>query len=242
MTDNNMRKNRWIIISSILLIICLLQTTLLGILYVKKMTPQKLLSKVGIKVTDATDYSLFSWNSSLEQLVYDADIVFIGDSLTRGENFQEYFPDSKIINLGRSGDSVSGVSERSYIISHFTPEKVFIMCGVNSLKTNSIEDIISQYESMIIKLINENPNSDFYVQSVLPIQNAKQEGKLTNENIVKLNLELQKMADRHGATYIDVYSVYVDNGEMNHQYTVDGIHLQEEYKYLWLDVLSKYIN
>lgn len=239
---NNKRVNRWIIISSILLIICLLQTTLLGILYVKKMTPQKLLSKVGIKVTDATDYSLFSWNSSLEQLVYDADIVFIGDSLTRGENFQEYFPDSKIINLGRSGDSVSGVSERSYIISHFTPEKVFIMCGVNSLKTNSIEDIISQYESMIIKLINENPNSEFYVQSVLPIQNNKQEGRLNNENIVKLNAELQKMADRHGATYIDVYSVYVDNGEMNHQYTADGIHLQEEYKYLWLDVLSKYIN
>lgn len=239
---NNKRVNRWIIVSSILLIICLLQTTLFGILYVKKLTPQKLLSKVGIKVTDATDYSLFSWNSSLEQLVYDADIVFIGDSLTRGENFQERFPEYKILNLGRSGDTVSGVSDRSYIISHFTPEKVFIMCGVNSLKTNSIEDIISQYESMIIKLMNENANSEFYVQSVLPIQNNKQEGRLNNENIVKLNAELQKMAERHGATYIDVYSVYVDNGEMNHQYTVDGIHLQEEYKYLWLDVLSKYIN
>ena len=95
---------------------------------------------------------------------------------------------------------------------------------------------------MIIKLMNENANSEFYVQSVLPIQNNKQEGRLNNENIVKLNAELQKMAERHGATYIDVYSVYVDNGEMNHQYTVDGIHLQEEYKYLWLDVLSKYIN
>ena len=242
MTANNKRKNRWIIVSIILLIICLMQTTLLGILYVKKITPQKLISKVGIKVNDATDYSLLSWNSSLEQLVYDADIVFIGDSLTRGENFQEYFPDSKIINLGRSGDTVSGVSERSYLISHFTPEKVFVMCGVNSLKTNSIEDIIFQYESMIIKLMNENPNSDFYVQSVLPIQNNKQEGRLTNENIVKLNGELQNMAERLGLTYIDVYSVYVDNGEMNHKYTVDGIHLQEEYKYLWLDVLSKYIN
>ena len=242
MIANNKRINRWIIVSIILIVICIFQTTTLGILFVKKITPQKLLARVGIKTTDATDYSLLSWNSSLEQLVYDADIVFIGDSLTRGENFQEYFPDSKIINLGRSGDSVSGVSERSNIISHFTPEKVFIMCGVNSLKTNSIEDIISQYESMIIKLINENPNSDFYVQSVLPIQNNKQEGSLNNENIVKLNAELQKMAERHGATYIDVYSVYVDNGEMNHQYTVDGIHLQEEYKYLWLDVLSKYIN
>ena len=60
MTANNKRKNRWIIVSIILLIICLMQTTLLGILYVKKITPQKLLSKVGIKVNDATDYSLLS--------------------------------------------------------------------------------------------------------------------------------------------------------------------------------------
>lgn len=239
---NNKRVNRWIIVSSILLIICLLQTTLFGILYVKKLTPQKLLSKVGIKVTDATDYSLFSWNSSLEQLVYDADIVFIGDSLTRGENFQERFPEYKILNLGRSGDTVSGLSERAYIVNRFTPEKVFIMVGVNSIKYNSIEDIISQYESMIISLMKDNPNTEIYIQSVLPILNKNQEGRLNNKNIVKLNDELKKMADRLGVSYIDVYSVYVLDGEMNPQYTVDGIHLQEEYKYLWLDVLSKYIN
>lgn len=124
MKTKNKGSKLWITISIILLLICMLLTATLGILYVKKFTPQKLLSKAGIKVTDATDYSLMSWNSSLEQLVYDADVVFIGDSITRGENFQEYFPDKKIINLGRSGDTVSGISERSYVISHFTPEMI----------------------------------------------------------------------------------------------------------------------
>ena len=76
----------------------------------------------------------------------------------------------------------------------------------------------------------------------MPILNKNQEGRLNNKNIVKLNDELRIMADRLGVSYIDVYSVYVLDGEMNPQYTVDGIHLQEEYKYLWLDVLSKYIN
>jgi len=242
MKTKNKGSKLWITISIILLLICLLLTATLGILYVKKFTPQKLLSKVGIKVTDATDYSLMSWNSSLEQLVYDADVVFIGDSITRGANFQEYFPDKKIINLGRSGDTVSGISERSYVISHFTPEMIFIMGGVNSIKSNSIEDIISQYESMITKLKTESPNAEIFVQSVLPIQNKNQEGKLTNSNIVKLNEELQSMADRLGVTYIDVYSVYVLNGEMNPEYTVDGVHLKEEYKHLWLDLLSEYIH
>ena len=242
MKTKNKGSKLWITISIILLLICMLLTATLGILYVKKFTPQKLLSKVGINVTDATDYSLMSWNSSLEQLVYDADVVFIGDSITRGENFQEYFPDKKIINLGRSGDTVSGISERSYVISHFTPEMIFIMGGVNSIKYNSIEDIISQYESMITTLKTESPNAEIFVQSVLPIQNKNQEGKLTNSNIVKLNEELQSMTDRLGVTYIDVYSVYVLNGEMNPEYTVDGVHLQEDYKHLWLDLLSEYIH
>ena len=242
MKTKNKGSKLWITISIILLLICMLLTATLGILYVKKFTPQKLLSKVGINVTDATDYSLMSWNSSLEQLVYDADVVFIGDSITRGENFQEYFPDKKIINLGRSGDTVSGISERSYVISHFTPEMIFIMGGVNSIKYNSIEDIISQYESMITTLKTESPNAEIFVQSVLPIQNKNQEGKLTNSNIVKLNEELQSMTDRLGVTYIYVYSVYVLNGEMNPEYTVDGVHLQEDYKHLWLDLLSEYIH
>lgn len=119
---------------------------------------------------------------------------------------------------------------------------IFIMGGVNSIKSNSIEDIISQYESMITKLKTESPNAEIFVQSVLPIQNKNQEGKLTNSNIVKLNEELQSMADRLGVTYIDVYSVYVLNGEMNPEYTVDGVHLKEEYKHLWLDLLSEYIH
>lgn len=241
MKNKNCRENLWISISVVLFFICLLLSVALGFLYVKKITPQKFLSKVGIKVTDATDYSLMSWNSSLEQLVYDADVVFIGDSLTRGENFQEYFPDYKIINLGLSGDTVNGIFERSHIIRRFTPEKIFIMGGVNSLKDNGVEEVISQYEAMMVELKTENPHADIYVQSVLPILNNNEEGRLTNNNIRGLNEKLKDMSDRLGITYIDVHSVYELNGEMNPEYTKDGVHLKEEYKHLWLDLLSEYV-
>lgn len=95
---------------------------------------------------------------------------------------------------------------------------------------------------MITKLKTDSPNAEIFIQNVLPIQNNKQEGRLTNSNIVKLNEELQSMADRLSVTYIDVYSVYVLNGEMNPEYTEDGVHLQEDYKHLWLDLLSEYIH
>ncbi len=241
-TKNNKGSKLWITVSIILLLICILLTATLGILYVKKATPQRLLSKLGFHFPEETNWTLESWNSSLEQLDYDSDIVFIGDSLTRGENFQEYFPDKKIINLGISGDSLSGISKRAFIISELTPEMIFVEGGVNSLGSNSVDSLAAQYDSMIAEIIANNPGDEVFIQSILPISNKNQTGGLTNENIVKLNAKLQEIAERQGVTYIDVYSVYVLNGEMNPEYTKDGVHLKDEYKYLWLDVLSEYVN
>ena len=207
----------------------------------KKATPQKLLSKIGFSFPEETNWTLYSWNSSLEQLVYDSDIVFIGDSLTRGENFQERFTEKKIINLGISGDTLHGISKRAYVISALTPEMIFIEGGVNSLASNSVDSLASLYESILVHIMSDNPGDKIFIQSVLPISNGNQTGRLTNQNIVALNAKLQKISEKHGATYIDVYSAYVLNGEMNPEYTNDGVHLKDEYKCLWLDVLEKYI-
>ena len=96
--------------------LCLLLSATIGVLYVKKANPQRLLSKLGFSFPPETNWSLESWNSSLEQLDYDSDVVFIGDSLTRGLNFQKRFPGKKIINLGVSGDTLAGISKRTYVI------------------------------------------------------------------------------------------------------------------------------
>ena len=229
-------------ISLFLLLIFILPLATLGILYVKQATPQRLLAKFGFPVPEETNWALVSWNSSLEQLSYDADAVFIGDSLIRGLNPQEYFSDKKVLNLGLSGDSLSGIAERSYIISHFTPELIFVEGGINSIRSSSVEDLAALYDSMIASILDDNPNGKIFIQSILPISNKNQSGNLTNENIAKLNVRLQEIALKHGVTYIDVYSVYEQDGQMNPEYTKDGIHLKDEYKHLWLDVLSKYIN
>lgn len=173
---------------------------------------------------------------------YDSDIVFIGDSLTRGENFQEYFPDKKIVNLGISGDTLSGIAKRAFVISELVPEKIFVEGGVNSLSSNSVDKLAVQYETMIKDIMSDNPDNEIFIQSILPISNKNQTRGLTNENIIKLNAKLQEIAKKHGITYVDIYSAYVLDGEMNPEYTRDGVHLKDEYKHLWLDILSEYIN
>lgn len=226
---------------TLLLVWCILSSSFIALLFVKQSTPQYVLNKIGFNFEQPTNWTLFSWNSSLEQLKYDSDIIFIGDSLTCGENFQEAFPKSKILNLGLSGDTILGVSERSKVISNFAPEKIFIECGVNSFSSTSFETMVNQYEEMISTLSSDNPLAQIYIQSVFPISQSRESGNLTNENIVAFNTELQSIADDYNAVYIDIYSHYVDDGQIKAEYTIDGIHLKDEYKYLWLDVLSEYI-
>lgn len=95
---------------------------------------------------------------------------------------------------------------------------------------------------MIKDIMSDNPDNEIFIQSILPISNKNQTRGLTNENIIKLNAKLQEIAKKHGITYVDIYSAYVLNGEMNPEYTRDGVHLKDEYKHLWLDILSEYIN
>lgn len=230
-----------VLITTFLLVLCILSSSFIALLFVKQSSPQYALNKIGFNFEQPTNWTLFSWNSSLEQLDYDSDIVFIGNSLTCGENFQEYFPKSKIINLGLSGDTILGVSERSNVISNFTPEKIFIECGVNSFSSTSFETMAEQYESMVSKLTTENPSAQIYIQSVFPISQSRESGNLTNENIIAFNTELESISDDYNAVYIDIYSHYAEDGQMKSEYTIDGIHLKDEYKHIWLDVLSEYI-
>ena len=240
-TPAGKKSKKWTAFFILLLILCMLQSALLMILYVKAATPQRLLAKLGFHCSEETDWTLESWNSSLKQLKYDSDIVFIGDSLTRGENFQAYFPEKKIVNLGLSGDSLSGISRRAIIIRELSPEQIFIEGGVNSLDSSNVEDLSVLYESMIVDIIADNPEASVFIQSILPISNAVQKGRMTNEKIINLNHKLQEIAMRQGITYVDIYSLYVLNGEMNPEYTKDGIHLKDEYKHLWLEALSEFI-
>jgi len=225
-----------------LLMLCLLLSAILMVLYWKKAPPQRILAKLGIPVQEGTDWSLNSWERSLKQLTYDADIVFIGDSLVIGENFQEYFMDKKILNLGRSGDSLPSIYKRADIISHFTPEMIFVEGGVNSLSGGRIDDLAMIYESMVRELTESNPHAEIYIQSVLPISSNKEQRGLSNKNIIKFNEALKEIAQKYNVVYVDLHSVFSLNGEMNPDYTIDGVHIKDEFKYIWPEVISAYID
>ncbi|HRN58259.1 MAG TPA: sialate O-acetylesterase, partial [Agriterribacter sp.] len=61
------------------------------------------------------------------------DILFVGNSITDGNEWNELFDNSKMKNRGISGDISAGVIHRIDEIANRKPGKVFLMIGVNDL-------------------------------------------------------------------------------------------------------------
>lgn len=202
----------------------------------------KALVKVGLKEYEPPiDWTLVSWKSSLEAMDYDSDIVFFGDSITRGGQWADAFPNETIVNLGLSGDSLSGMIARMVMIASVTPEKVFILGGINSLTDENGEVCIEQYRELIEAVHEAVPNAELYVQSILPVTVEYQEHTASNESIANFNAEIEKLADEYGITYINIYDLYAVNGALDPELTIEGVHLVTEAYDRWYDEIRPYV-
>lgn len=190
-------------------------------------------------------WALDGWTNTLKQMNYDADIVFFGNSITRGSNFNEYFPDKKICNLGYPGDNLFGMAKRVEMgqLQAVTPEKIFIMGGINGLKSLSLEQFEQAYRHLIVSICDSLPNASLYLESILPINHQFENGTLyaDNEKITACNTIIKNIADSIGATYINLYSIYETDGELKPEYTIDGVHIRPEHYDKWAEAITPFI-
>lgn len=205
----------------------------------------KIAKRIGIVTSDINvdNPVTISWTNCLDQLNCDCDIVFFGDSITRQGRFADYFTDKKICNLGLDGDSISGMIQRVHMVEKVSPEKIFIMGGINDLKTNNISALLSSYSELLDEIRELNPNAKLYVQSLLPIS-AEIEGtwynrRCNNRTILEFNENLKNICEQRGLTYIDLFSVYELDGFLDSSLTVDGLHITAYEK--WADAISSYV-
>ena len=142
-----------IVIISILIGIILFLSSLI---YFKTSLVQRIGATIGLierKPQDRPDYwCIIGWTNTLEKINIDFDIVFFGNSITRGSSFHEYFSNKKICNLGYPGDNLDGMLLRVNQIKAVNPTKVFIMAGINGLQYQSLSIFDEKYERLV-KLI-----------------------------------------------------------------------------------------
>ena len=191
---------------------------------------------------------IWSWESSLRKYHINADIAFIGDSLTQRGDFSPYFPDLDVYNLGIGGDSIEGVSSRITMIDAVEAEKAFIMIGFNDIQPGMTEQevydmVYQKYSDLLENLFSKYPDMKVYIQSILPITTSAEESiNVSNAMIRSADEAVRKAASDYQLTYIDLYSVFADDeGNLPEQLSEDGIHITSDSYQLWAEAVKSYV-
>ncbi len=165
--------------------------------------------------------------------LHGGEFVFLGDSITEGGSWHEWFPNDPVVNRGIGGDTTDGVLARlDSAIRH--PSKVFLLIGTNDLSFRRKPDQVAANQRSIIEEIRGRaPQADLYVQSVMP-RTRKLRGRID-----QLNARYRALAAEFGATYVDLWPTLSDaSGELDPAYSLDSLHLNGAGYRAWTTVLG----
>ena len=174
--------------------------------------------------------------------------VFLGDSITGG--FIE-LERHGIINLGVIGHRTLEIIERLTDVKSLHPERLFLMVGVNDVLTNNHIGFTdfpiateSTYEFIVHYLANNLSTTDIYLLSVLPVRSLNiihpSDEKKINQDIDRLNQQIEKLAKQYGFNYINLNSDFKDtHGSLKQAFTTDGIHLSQQGYQFYYEKIKK---
>ena len=172
----------------------------------------------------------------------DCDVLFYGDSITAGGNFDEYFPDLRVVNLGINGATLENLTEWVPKVSAHHPDKIFVMAGGNNLYAGNVEECTELFRGLLEALREACPYAEIFVESMLPLDKAiASKADCPNRVIRDFNGRLEALAAEYGMPYLDIYPAYLDRGGLNSALTEDGIHLKDDAFGPWAEIVRPYL-
>jgi lysophospholipase L1-like esterase len=173
-----------------------------------------------------------------------ASIIFVGNSLTNGNNWQKAFPGKSILNCGIGGENSKGLFLRINDIVNLNPKKIFIEIGIGDIlkrghgielsKDHNIDSLIFYYKQIIVSM--QKTKCQIFIQSILPVDTTLWIG--SNKNIVLANYKIKELSDNYKCIYIDLYPKFTDIKHL----TKDGVHLNRTGYNIWEKEIRKYVN
>ena len=143
----------------------------------------------------------FQRRSLFEKLpVTSKDIVFLGNSITDGGEWNELLANPRVKNRGISGDRSGWLLERLDPIIEGHPKKLFLMIGINDLISGaSPDEVLANIGRLIDRFQAESRWTKIYVQSILPVNGVDLPGyerrKAYAPLIVPTNKRLEALCD-----------------------------------------------
>ena len=169
---------------------------------------------------------------------FSCDAVFFGDSITCDGNFDELFPELKIVNLGVYGDTIVELQARVPQVKAANPARIFLLGGINALRPDNVQTCLEDYAVLLDALRAACPQAELTVQSVLPVGAGIDDAEGSeNEAVRRFNAGLKTLAGERGCAYVDLWSVYQKDGALDPALTRDGLHLNFTAYGPWADAV-----
>ena len=175
--------------------------------------------------------------------------ILVGDSLSLWFPPELLPEDRTWLNQAISGETTEGILNRLNLFDRTQPEIIFVMIGINDLIRGMSDEIILENQRQILRYLRKvHPRSQIFVQSILPHggEESTWEGreqllKIANDRIQQLNQKLQTIATNQNVKYLDLYSLFTnEQGNLNSQFTTDGLHLSPQGYVAWRTALQIY--
>jgi lysophospholipase L1-like esterase len=188
----------------------------------------------------------FYRRSLFEVLPASADkVIFLGDSNVENCEWAELFNNPNLINRGLGGETTEGLLTRLADVLKCHPSKLFVMVGVNDFNAGlSAEQIIYNYRRILQETKAKTPQTQVFVQSVLPVNKNfdHKKVKANNKTIIEFNSKLQALAEEFSYQYVDLFPALAnDSNQLDQQYTLDGIHLTGLGYLAWKQVIQQWL-
>lgn len=160
-------------------------------------------------------------------------VLFLGDSITAGGDWDTRLPDERTTNQGVNGDTTDGVLERLDAVVSAAPEAIVLLIGTNDFGNHraSVEHVVRNVETILVTLRRELPGVRLLLVSILPRQ-AEYTAK-----IEEANRHLRQFVATCHAQYLDVWPTLADGDHLDERYTDDGLHLTDDGYRAYVDEL-----
>ena len=197
-----------------------------------------------VRIRNHTDFARQHYPDRIQEFAQNplecGDIVMLGDSLTERFDWRGAFAGSGAIrNRGIAGDTSDGVLARLGELNAVKPRAVFLMIGTNDLWTsNSPKKVASNIKQIIAELRAGSPETNIYLQTVLPLRSEP----ALNRKVREINALLVSLAKSDGVRVIDTHALLQDeNGLLAQQFTDDGVHLTASAYSRWVASINQAI-
>lgn len=186
--------------------------------------------------------------------ILNPNVVMLGDSITDFYDLDKFYgSDMLIVNSGINGnkteDIINNIRNRVFA---YNPSKIFLLIGVNDIlyDGDDPENVVDQIDEIVMEINNKLPNTKIYIESIYPVNNEWKDNhdnrvkdeKEVNSTIIMTNDRIEEYCEANDLKFIDLYpDLLDDNGVLNHDYTDDGLHPNENGYKVITEILKKYM-